>query len=137
MVTLCSAPECDKPLPPATGSRPRLYCNSSCRRRAHEARKAAGPGAVATIPDPAKSDLAGAVRRELGEAGRLNTIAGQLAVVMALQIDSNATPASSKVSLSKELRALVSEATAGVKRPEDEDAVDRAKATRDRKLRAV
>lgn len=138
MATVCSAPDCDKSLPPATGSRPRLYCDSSCRRRAHEARKA-NPAAAPTVPaDSVVSDLAGAVRKELEAGGRAETVSGQLAIAMARRIDSSGTTASSMASLSKELRALLAEALEGVKRPGAvEDPVDQARASRDVKLHAV
>jgi hypothetical protein len=101
-----------------------LYCDGVCRRRAFEARKA-NPGAVATLPPPdaANSTLADVVRRDLEQAGRLETVPGQLAVALAMRLVSSGTTASSLATLSKELRALMAEALAGTK-PRDADALD-------------
>jgi hypothetical protein len=124
MATVCNAPGCGKPLPSATGNRPRLYCNSSCRGKAHAARQA-NPGAVATLPaqDTANSTLADVVRRDLEHADRLETVPGQLAVALAMRLVSSGTTASSLATLSKELRALMAEALAGTQ-PRDQDALD-------------
>lgn len=123
MTTVCSAPACDKTLPPATGSRPRLYCDASCRRKAHEARKA-NPASVATLPvPPADTTLADVVKRDLEAGERLDTLPGQLALALAVRIASPGTTASSVATLSKELRVLMAEALAGTK-PREGDALD-------------
>jgi hypothetical protein len=124
MTTVCNAPRCGKTLPPATGNRPRLYCNSTCRGKAHAHRKA-NPDAVATlpVPDTANSTLAEVVRRDLEAADRLQTVPGQLAVALAERLVSSGTTASSLATLSKELRALMAEALAGTK-PRDPDVLD-------------
>lgn len=126
MATVCNAPDCGKSLPPATGSRPRLYCDSSCRGKAHAARKA-NPGAVPTIPDqappPVDMTLADVVKRDLETADRLETLPGQLALALAVRIGSPGTTASSVATLSKQLLVLMAEALAGTK-PQQGDVLD-------------
>lgn len=131
MAAVCAAPSCGKKLPPATGPRPRLYCNGSCRSKAYAHRKA-NPGGVPTLPVPesSSSTLADVVRRDLEDAGRLETVPGQLAVALAERLVSAGTTASSLATLSKELRALMAEALIGVK-PRELDAVDEIAARRE------
>ena len=123
MATVCNAPECGKPLPPATGKRPRLYCDAKCRGAAYKARRA-NPAGVATISQaPADTSLADVVRRDLEAVSRLDTLPGQLALALATRISAPGTTASSVATLSKELRALVAEALEGT-RPRQGDALD-------------
>lgn len=123
MTTVCNAPSCDKPLPQTTGKRARRYCDATCRNRAAAARRA-NPDAVASLPAPAAdTTLADVVRRDLEAGGRLDTLPGQLAVALARRITAEGTTASSVATLSKELRALMAEALAGVK-PREPDFLD-------------
>jgi hypothetical protein len=123
MATVCNAPGCGKQLPPSTGKRKRLYCDSKCRSKAYVARRA-NPAAVAALPDqPADTSLADVVRRDLEAAGRLETLPGQIALALALRLTAAGTTASSVATLSKELRVLMAEALAGTK-PREGDALD-------------
>ena len=124
MTTVCNAPRCEKVLVQTPGKREKLYCDATCRNRAAYARKHSVPvAAAAPASGPPASNLADVVRRQLEQAGRLETIPGQLALELAQRLVSAGTTASSLAQLSKELRALVAEALEGTK-PREGDALD-------------
>jgi hypothetical protein len=125
MATVCSAPDCGKQLPPATGSRPRLYCDAKCRGRAYAARKASTPEvtelSVAAPPahDPdSEPTLLDVVRRELVAAERLNTIDGMQAVTLVKRMLDPLSTASAVATLNKELTVVLGRALEGIKKPE-------------------
>ena len=100
------------------------FCSSTCRSRAR--RRAAAPK-----PDPG-SPLVAAVRREVAAAGRLHTVDGQLALLVAAQLSGEGVTGAT--ALSRELRQLVarvcSSRTSG---PGDE--LSRARRRREEKAR--
>jgi hypothetical protein len=106
-------------------SRTAVYCGVSCRVRAHQARKNAGVTAekpelapVAALPVK-ESALVAATRRELEEAGKIDSVAGQLALELAAKACSPADTGSAKAAVSKELRAVMAEALADVAKKAD------------------
>jgi len=123
MATVCNAPGCVKVVAQTPGKRAKLYCDVNCRNRAAYARKHGVEPVPLPGPERPASSLADVVRRQLEQAGRLETIPGQLALELAQRLVSSGTTASSLAQLSKELRALVAEALAGTK-PREGDALD-------------
>lgn len=102
------------------------YCSSTCRSRGNRKK----PVAV-VIPDgPSESGLKQAIIAELSEAGRLETVLGQQAVELAGWMASPTASAAGVAALSKELRALMAEATKGV--AVAADPLDELRARRDR-----
>lgn len=73
------------------------------------------------------------VQRQLQEADRLETVAGQLAIALAKRVVAAGTTASSMAALSKELRVLMAEALAGTKTREP-DYLDELQARRQAKI---
>jgi hypothetical protein len=69
--------------------------------------------------EPAPPDFVGSVRRELELAGRLETSLGQQALVLAEQMLRPINTGASVASLSKEFRAVMAVATAGVQHEAD------------------
>ena len=129
-INKCAAPGCGKPLPPSTGTRPKLYCDSTCRSRASRGRGdgadhltvvtvAAATGSRRSTSDPdddPRPSLVQVVQRELENGERLDTVAGQQALAIAVRMASAGTTGSAVATLSKELRVAMAEALAGVKR---------------------
>lgn len=113
----CAGPECVNDFEPKRSTA--RFCSTTCRSRAARARKAAAESTEAdTEKGKAEHALVRAVRKELKGADALDTVAGQLALQVARRI---ADPDASGVSvLSKELRALLAEAT-GAKQPTPQD----------------
>jgi hypothetical protein len=95
------------------------WCSDACKMRAARS-KDVDPVAIDT-PQPLDEGLVAAVRSELEETGRLETVAGQLALQLARKLV--AVDASGVSGLSKELRAVRAEALDGVvlKQPESAD----------------
>jgi hypothetical protein len=107
------------------------YCSDRCRQRRHRAPEI--PDAPpAAADEPPRVELLAVVRRELEAVDRLDTLAGQQALIMARNVD--AAPAGTTIvsSLMKEFRATWAEAMRGV--PVPGDPVDEIRARRDRKL---
>ncbi len=108
------------------------YCDATCRQRA---KRAGGVSPVAALPEPtdAEPDLVAATRRELVRAKREDSVLGQQALALALRLSTGAADTGSAVaSLSKELRAVMAEAMAGV--PAAPDALDELMERRRRKV---
>lgn len=137
---------CGEPFEAKT--RRRKWCSDACKMRHRRGgSETVAPSAVDEAPadPPADEGLLAAVRRELAEAGRLDTIAGQLAVQLARQV--TAVDAKGVAGLSKELRAVLTEALEGVEPTppspetaeeppaEADDEVARAREARERKAR--
>lgn len=117
------------------------YCGDRCRQLAKRKRDAASADEVeqadastkGTDGSGRKSDLAAAVRKQLVDAERLDTVAGQLALELAAQV--TAAGATGIAGLSKELRTVMDEALAGAKPkgPVIKDQVAEARKKRDAK----
>lgn len=90
----------------AKNSRAR-YCGSTCRSRGNRA-GVASPDTPAPI-----SGLVEATRLELETSGRLDTVLGQQALELARRLVSPMSTGAAVGSLSKELRAVMAEATKG------------------------
>lgn len=86
---------------------------------------------VQPVEDVPTGGLVDATKRELETAEVLDTVLGQQALALAQRILSPASTGASVASLSKELRTVMSEATAGVKVADDP--LDELRARRDRK----
>lgn len=102
------------------------YCSPRCKKRAADKRVAdrlaaeradAQPGPAETSPSTALVDQ---VRAELEEAGRLNTVIGRQALLLASRLETNTNDTGgSAAAVSKELRAVMAEAMSGVHQAED------------------
>ncbi|GAC1318192.1 MAG: hypothetical protein NVSMB16_14520 [Acidimicrobiales bacterium] len=93
------------------------YCGDTCRKRAQRAQKAAqslpnAPERPETPSDAPEAPLVAAVRRELSQADRLDTTAGQVALVLASRVSSGNEQGAAVASLSKQLREAMAEAMA-------------------------
>jgi hypothetical protein len=139
-VQRCAGPECQVDFEPKRSTA--RFCSTTCRSRAARAKRAAAESVEADAEaGKAEHALVRAVRKELADADALLTVAGQLALQVARRI---ADPDASGVStLSKELRALLAEATASQPAPggpapdaaaEEDDEVTRARKAREAKL---
>jgi hypothetical protein len=87
------------------------YCGATCRKR--ESRKP-DVAVVSTLPVPAPGPelpLVAAVRAELEAVGRLETPAGQQALRLAERMCSPYDTGQAMAAVSKELRAVMAEAT--------------------------
>lgn len=97
------------------------YCGSLCRTRASRAGeskpKIVGlPGAAELAGQTADAPtFVGSVQFELEQAGRLNTVLGQQAIVLAEQMLRPINTGASVASLSKEFRAVMAAAMDGAK----------------------
>lgn len=100
------------------------YCSSTCRSRGNRKKPA-----EATALEPSSS-LVDATRAELVAAGRLDSMLGQQALVLAGRIGSPFDTGAGMAALSKELRALMLEATKGA--AVAADPLDELRARRDR-----
>lgn len=111
------------------------YCSSRCRTRVSrrggsQEAKPTTPAAVATGPP---AELVAATRKKLTDAGRLDTVLGQQALLLAQRLtEGRIDTGSSLASLSKELRAVMVDALEGVSR--GADPVDELKERRARKF---
>lgn len=144
---------CGKPF---EAQRPQAkYCGETCKKRAQRAGTAASRDRSkprpAPPPAPAASQSVGdqssdsaeaspyapvgvvaATAKELADAGRLDTVLGQLALKLAVRLESAVFDTGSAfAALSKELRAVAAAAVAGAHVEEDE--VDELQARRDEK----
>lgn len=123
----CQAPGCSKDFE-ARRSNAR-FCSSTCRSRANRARPASG--SVTHLPTMFRSALELRVHLQLEDADRLDTIAGQQAMMLAAQLSNPTITASGVASVSKELSRVVAEALAGT--TTETDFVDELRSIRDRK----
>ena len=118
------------------------YCGTTCRTRATRARQSGrpiltkfpSPAAPRSLPDPDEDGLVASTRRQLEQAGRLDTIAGQTALLLAQRLAEarSMDTGSSLAAVSKELRSVVAEALAGV--AVEDDPVDELRRRRELKL---
>lgn len=110
------------------------FCGDTCKKRAQRkpkvAAEPAGPSPAAAVPS-VPSGLVEATRRELDTAGRLDTVLGQQALALAERVASPHETGASVATMSRELRAVMTEALKGV--AAKADGVDEVKARRDAK----
>ncbi len=109
------------------------FCGGTCQKRAERAR-AAGmrlPAANLDDHDAPPSLLVEAVSRELDEVGRLGSVGGQAAVVLAERIASRRETGAATAALAKQLSATMTWALGGVAKAADP--LDEIRARRDRK----
>ena len=106
------------------------FCGDTCRKRAQRSPKP-------TVAKPVKASVAlagglGAVTaRELEDAGRLDTVFGQAALVLARRIESPMETGSSIASMTKQLRETMVDALKGA--AVAADPLDEIRARRDSK----
>lgn len=94
---------CGKPL---EGSPRKKFCGDRCRQRAHRGAVAPVAPVVALPSRQQSSGLYASTLRELEAAGRVDTVDGQAALVLALRIEaSQVDTGSSFAALIRELRA--------------------------------
>lgn len=126
---------CATEIPP---SKPRntKYCRNECRIAAGHDRQHPEPRdpvvtKLPTAPEspPAVNVLVDAVRKELGDAGRLDTTIGGQALTLAEAMDGAGGAA--LAALSRELRTVMASALQGVKQAMDP--IDELRLRRDRK----
>jgi len=109
------------------------FCGDTCGKRSQRARAAGVPLLAATLDghEAPPSQLVEAVSRELDEVGRLGTVGGQLAVLLAGRIAGRRETGSATAALAKQLHLTMTEALGGV--AVAADPLDEIRARRDRK----
>ena len=107
------------------------YCGQTCRKRGSRA----GVGVVAApdVDEPASTPLLDAARRELEDAGVADTAMGQQALELARRMSDPRAMGLSVAPISKELRAVMTEA---LREAPTASALDELRARRDRKRHA-
>ncbi len=90
------------------------YCSTRCRMRA--SRRIEAPVAAES---PGSGELVEALRRELADAGRLDTALGQQALALAVKLASPFDTGSAMAAVSRELRAVREEALRGAEHVAD------------------
>ncbi len=111
------------------------FCGGTCQKRAERARAAGMRLPAANLDDlgAAPSLLVEAVSRELDEVGRLSSVGGQMAVLLAQRIASRRETGSATAALAKQLHLTMTWALGGVAQPADP--LDEIRARRDAKRR--
>ena len=111
------------------------FCGDTCGKRTQRARAAGIPFLAATSDghEAPPSLLVEAVSRELDEVGRLGSVGGQAAVVLAERIASRRETGAATAALAKQLSATMTWALGGVAQPADP--LDEIRARRDAKRR--
>jgi len=112
------------------------FCGGTCGKRSQRATAAGIPLRAATPDDreAPPSELERAVARELDEVGRLGTVAGQVAVLLAQRIAGRRETGAATAALAKQLHVTMTEALGGVAKAADP--LDEIRARRDRKRAA-
>lgn len=112
------------------------FCGGTCQKRAERARAAGMRLTAANLDDlgAPPSQLLEAVVRELEAVGRLESVAGQAAVVLAERIGSRRETGAATAALAKQLNATITWALGGVAKAADP--LDEIRARRDRKRSA-
>ena len=129
MLVTCQGPGCGKEF--ETSSKRAKFCGSTCRSRGHRSAE--------VIPIPAgdapeeESPLLAATRRELEQAGVADTAMGQQAIELARRMTHPKAMGLSVAPISKELRAVMTEA---LREAPTASALDELRARRDRKRHA-
>ncbi len=90
------------------------FCDATCRKRGSRRPE---PPASADAPDD--GGLVEALRRELVDAGRLDTALGQQALALAVKLASPFDTGSAMAAVSRELRAVREEALRGAEQVAD------------------
>ena len=113
------------------------FCGPSCRQRASRASAAGLPARVSTLNDESAppSALEVVTARELEAVGRLESVAGQLAMELARRVASPHETGAAVAALARQLGATMTAALAGVA-PAAADPLDEIRARRDRKRSA-
>lgn len=122
-----------------TAKSPRAkWCGSTCRSRGHRAGQVAEPTAPDPAPDVESHGLVETTRRELEQAGVLESFHAQLALQLARRLAQPDESAPS--SLSRELDRVMTAALEGApapaaaaSEPEEDDEVTKARKARERK----
>lgn len=115
------------------------YCGSTCRARQSQGIKPprpargvdAPPAPAAVMPLVGESPLVASVRRALEDAGRLDSVLGQQALMLAGRLAGQGDSGSAVAALSRELRAVMDAALADA--PQAADALDELAERRRRK----
>jgi len=109
------------------------FCSDTCGKRAQRARAAGIPPRAATSDDheAPPSELERAVTRELEAVGRLQSVAGQVALELAYRVASPYESGAAVAGLAKQFCEAMDKALAGVDRAADP--LDEIRARRDRK----
>jgi len=112
------------------------FCSGTCGKRSQRARAAGIPLRAATLDDreAAPSELERATAHELEAVGRLESVAGQIALELAYRVASGYESGAAVASLVKELRVTMVAALAGL--APAADPLDEIRARRDRKRAA-
>lgn len=115
------------------------WCTESCRKRVQRGAPLHDE-AVARAAEAEKSDLVRSLRRELDDAGRLDTVAGQLAMTLAKQVV--IAGVGGIAGLSKQLLQVRAEALRGAPQRDPrgrvvESELDKARRRREAKARAA
>ena len=107
------------------------FCGGTCQKRAERARAAGMRLPAANLDDlgAPPSQLLEVVSRELDEVGRLGSVAGQAALLLAGRIASRRETGSATAALARELSATMDRALGGVAKPADP--LDEIRARRD------
>jgi len=111
------------------------YCSPRCRVRASRGAKVVRPierPLRELLPD---ASVAQATRAELDRLGAADSLMGSIALTLAAKIDAASVFDGSLVSMVKELRIVMADATRTARIPDDP--IDELKARRDRKRRSV
>ena len=110
------------------------FCGDTCRKRyQRDPSSAPPPPPEGTEPQPVDSELVTETRRNLESAGRLNTVIGQQAVLIAQRLASPHETGASIASLSREFRVVMESALSDVAAT---DPLDELRDRRDRKRAA-
>ena len=111
------------------------FCGDTCGKRAQRARAAGMPFLAATVDDrEAPSELERVTIRELEAAGRLASVAGQIALLLAGRIGSRRESGAATAALAKQFFVTMDEALGGMAKAADP--LDEIRARRDRKRAA-
>ena len=128
---------CGKKLPPrqpGVGGRKRLYCDKACRAKKYRSGGQGKDAAIVPI-EGTDAELVTVVTEKLRQHGRLRTVEGQQAVVLARIMSAKFVNASGIASTSRELRTVLLEALAGVE-PQVLDPIDQLRKAREAKAAA-
>ncbi len=111
------------------------FCGDTCGKRSQRARAAGIPPRAVTVDghEAPLSELERVVARELEAVGRLESVAGQVALVLARRIGSRRESGAATASLARQFSATMDKALAGVERAADP--LDEIRARRDAKRR--
>jgi len=115
------------------------YCGDTCKKRGQKAQRAAQAAGIApergvTPESGVEAPLVVSVRSALAEADREASVAGQVALELAVRVANRKELGSSVASLAKQLRETMAEALAGV--AVAADPLDELRARRDVKRNA-